>query len=361
MNIERLHAIVIAVSNELKSNNVEGLLKTLVNSLQNVVNQPQQPQHQNQVSASLTQLNDVLGSSITNDFSPAWKQTLEELDVYDYSGNSLRDSIQEIFKRNQITPATALQELNKILGVIKNINKAFNDITSSFEFLEIGHEELEKGQCEVGMLIPRAAVSNKLNEYSKDLGRIDKLFGVFSELTTKKRPGFEIRSVSSSDFNLMLTMLPVTAASIAFAVDRILSVYKRVLEIRKLHGELKKQGFEEKELQTITKKADSIINAEIKVLKPELLDKYYGNEKKNETRRNELSIELGIALSEIAKRIDKGYNIEIRVPTTEGSEEPSSDQHIKTISTVLKNLEFIKLEGEPVLSLPETIEEDKEE
>lgn len=124
-------------------------------------------------------------------------------------------------------------------------------------------------------------------------------------------------------------------------------------------GELKKQGLEEKDLKGITKKADKIITEEIKVLTPELLDKYYGKE--NNPRRNELSNELNKALIEIAKRIDKGYNVEIRIPTKDSSEDASIDQHIKTISTVLKNLEFIKLEGEPVLSLPETIEEGKEE
>jgi len=355
MNIERLHAIAIAIIDDINNTNTESTLQQLVKSLQNQVNQPQAPEFQQQVSQHLTTLYTSLADAPSNNFSPAWKQALKDLGVHDLLGNSLRGRIQEIFQRNQITPSVALQELQELNSQLANYKTSFDEIISSFEKLRIGSEQLEKGQCEVGILIPRPAVSNKLKELSSDLVRLDKLFGTFSELTTHKRPGFEIRSVSSSDFNLMLTMIPATAASIAFAVDRILNVYKSILVIRRLHGELKKQGFQDKELLSVKKKADSAITEEIKKLTPELLDTYYGKE--DTPRRNELSNELNKALIEIAKRIDKGYNVEIRVPTDDSSEAASKDIHIDTINAVLKNLEFIKLDGEPVLSLPETIEE----
>lgn len=359
MNAERLHAIAIAVIDDINTTNIEQTLKQLVSSLQNQLSQPQSPQFQNQVSQHLQTLYDALANSKSNDYSPAWKQSLKELGVHDLLGNSLRDRIQEIFERNQITPATALQELQQFPNQLSNYITSFKEVISSFEKLKISSEKLEKGQCEVGILIPRPAVSNKLKDFSSDLGKLDELFGAFSELTTHQRPGFKIRSVSSTDFNIMLAMIPATAASIAFAVDRILTVYKRILEIRKLHGELKKQGFKDKELLNIKKKADSAITEEIKVLTPELLEKYYGKE--DEPRRNELSNELIKALVQIAKRIDKGYNVEIRVSTDDSGEGASKDVHINTINAILKNLEFIKLEGEPILSLPETTEEGENE
>ena len=359
MNTERLHAIVIAVIDDINTTSTEATLQQLVQSLQNQINQPQSPEFQSQVSQHLKTLYDALAVSKSNDYSPAWKQSLKGLGVQDLLGNSLRERIQEIFGRNQITPSVALQELQELHMQLATYKTSFDEVISSFKKLNIGSEQLEKGQCEVGILIPRPAVSNKLKELSKDLDRIEKLFGTFSELTTNKRPGFEIRSVSSSDFNIMLTMIPATVASIAFAVDRILNVYKRILEIRRIHGELKEQGFQDKELQSIKKKADSAITEEIKILTPELLEKYYSNE--DTPRRNELSNELDKALIEIAKRIDKGYNVEIRVSTDDSSEDASKDVHMNTINAVLKNLEFIKLEGEPVLSLPETIEEENEE
>lgn len=359
MNTERLHAIAIAVIDDINTSNTEATLQKLVKSLENQVNQPQTPEFQKQVSQNLQTLYDALAASKSNDYSPARKQALKELGAHDLFGNNLRDRIQEIFERNQITPAIAFQELQELHTQLAKYKTSFDEVISSFEKLKIGSEQLEKGQCEVGILIPRPAVSNKLKELSNDLDRLDRLFGTFSELTTHKRPGFEIRSVSSSDFNIMLATIPAIAASIAFAVDRILNVYKSILEIRRLHGELKKQGFQDKELQSIKKKADSAITKEIKKLTPELLETYYGKE--DTPRRNELSNELYKALIEIAKRIDKGYNVEIRVPTDDSGEDASKDVHINTINAVLKNLEFIQLEGEAILSLPETIKEGNDE
>jgi len=358
MNAERLHAIAIAVIDDINTTNSVGVLGNLVQSLQNQVNQPQAPQFQNQVSKHLNTLSNVLAESKSNNFSPAWKELLKKLGVHDLLGNTLLDRIHEIFERNQITPATALQELTELQNQLSNYKTSFEQVIASFSNLKIGSEKIEKGHCEVGVLIPRPAVSNKLKEFSNDLDKLDKLFGVFSELTTYERPGFKINSVSSTDFNIMLATIPVTAASIAFALDKILSVYKRMLEIKKLHGELKKQGFTDKELQPIKKRADLAIIEAAKDLAPELLTKYY--KKKDEARRNELCNELEKALIEIAKRIDKGYNVEIRVPTAD-SEEISKDANMNTIISVLKNLEFIKLEGEPILSIPETTNEEKEE
>jgi len=359
MNTERLHAIAIAVTDDINTTKTPETLQQLVGALQNQINRPQEPQFQNEVSNNLQKIQSVLVTAKSNDYSPAWKQALKELGVNDLLGNNLLNHIQEIFARNQITPAVALQELQELHKQLSICKTSFEEVISSFKKLNISSEQIEKGQCEVGILIPRPAVSDNLQELSKDLVKLDMLFGAFSELTTHKRPGFKIRSLSSSDFTVMLAMIPVTAASIAFAVDRILRVYKSILEIRILHGKLKKQGFTNKELQVIKNKADSAITKEVKKLAPELLEKYYGKEDKH--RSNELSTDLEKALIEIAKRIDKGYNVEIRISSDDIGEDTAKDEHINTINATLKNLEFIKLEGEPILSLPETNEESTQE
>lgn len=358
MNTEQLHAIAIATIEDINTTSSLKILEQLVKSLENSVKQPQSPELQNQIAQHLKTLYDALAKSKTNNYSPGWKQVLKELGVHDLLGNSLLESIREIFERNQITPAAALQELQELRSQLSIYKTSFEQVINSFANLKIGLQEIEKGHCEVGILIPRLAVSDNLRDFSRDLNRLDNLLGTFSELTTKQRPGFKMSSISSTDFNIMLATIPITAASIAFAVDRILTVYKRILEIRKLHGELKKLGFENKELANIKKKAESAITEEIEKLTPELLEKYCTEE--NAHRRNELSIALDQALWEIAKRIDKGYNVEIRVPSDQ-TEGDSKDVHINTITSVIKNLEYIKLEGEPVLSLPETTEENNED
>ena len=73
MNTERLHAIAIAVIDDINTTNTQATLQQLVQSLQNQVSQPQQPQFQNQVSERLKTLYATLADSKSNDYSPAWK------------------------------------------------------------------------------------------------------------------------------------------------------------------------------------------------------------------------------------------------------------------------------------------------
>ena len=149
------------------------------------------------------------------------------------------------------------------------------------------------------------------------------------------------------------------------AVERIVALYKKILEIRKLHGELLKQGMTKKELNVITKRANSTMEKGIAKLVKELITTYYKNN--DEGRRHELSIDLSYSLNKIARRIDKGYNIEVRVKPPfeekEGIKKGEASQkdrvHFQNILSAQKNLEFIKLEGEPILTLPESLESEK--
>jgi hypothetical protein len=360
MNIERLHAIAIAVIDDINKTKTDSTLQTLVNALQKQVNQPQSPEFQQQVSQHFTTLNNTLKDAPSNSFSPAWREALKELGLHDLLGNNLLIHIQDIFQRNQITPSVALGELQALHKQLATRKTSLEQIIASLKQLEIGAEQLEPGKCEVGILVPRLAVNNKLDEFANDLNELSKIFGAFSELTTRTRPGFEIRSVSSSDLNVFLEMLPVVAASIVVSVERIISLYKQILEIRKLHGELKAQGIPTKELKGILNHANNVMKEGIEQLIPELLDKYYDN--KDKERRNELTTELHFSLNKLAKRIDKGYSIEVRVqPISEkekaaekGGKTSENAEHIQAILSASKNLEFLRLEGEPILTLPES-------
>jgi len=257
-----------------------------------------------------------------------------------------------------ISGTLPLQSLYKQLASCKT---SLEQVISSFQQLKIGAEKLEPGQCELGILVPRKAINSELNKFADDLSELNKIFGTFSELTTGTRPGFQIRSISSSDLNVFLEMLPVVAASIAVAVERVVGLYKQILEIRKLHGELKNQGVPNKDVKGVINYANTIMKKGIDQLVTELLKKYYNN-KKDEGRRNELATELHFSLDTIARQIDKGYSVEVRVQPISDKQQPAAKsdkvskdaEHIKTILEVSKNLEFLRLEGDPILTLPES-------
>lgn len=366
MNTERLHAICIDLKGSIEAVALPNKLEQVVNSLQNIINNPQDSGQQQALSNNLTALYEALEDFPTNYYSPAWTQALEELGGRHILGKDLADQIRHIMETNQITPATAHQEIEKLRQELVQFSGAIDEAVTAFGKLGIGAEELKPGECEVGVLVPRKAVHNNIQEFGKELQDLNFIFGTFSEIASGNRETFKIKSISSSELMVFLEAVPVVAACVAHASEKIINLYKTLLEIKKLKGELKKQGVEDEKMEGIDDHANSIMANGVEELTMEIVDQYYqGNDDK---RRNELSNAIRIALNKIANRIDQGFNIEVRAEPPaepeEGEENTEEKQknaeYVNRVIAASETLEFIKITGSRILHLPEkTTKSDK--
>ncbi len=214
-------------------------------------------------------------------------------------------------------------------------------------------------------MIPRKAVNNQLNEFGKELQELNFIFGTFSELASGNRENYEIKSISSSDLGIYLAAIPPVAACIAHAAEKIIDIYKKLIEIRKHKAELKMLGLKEKEMQGITDHSNKIMKEGIETLTVEIVNNYYvGND---DNRKNELSNGVKISLNKIANRVDQGFNIEVRAepeeePDEETGETDQQDKNqafIRKVIEASETLRFLKLDGERILGLPEKAEPKK--
>ena len=133
MNTERLHAIAFEVKTDIEQAQIVQLLQQLVSHLQNIVNQPQQPSHQQNLSKVRKSLIEKLSQSRVNEFSPAWTQALEEIDLSEYVGNNLAERINSIFAENQITPQVALEELQQLHTKVSEISTNLSNLINSLD------------------------------------------------------------------------------------------------------------------------------------------------------------------------------------------------------------------------------------
>jgi hypothetical protein len=129
-------------------------LQELIGGLQNAVNQPAQAQFQNLVANKRMELARLLPSTGSNKFSPAWRQIVTEIGGAGLLGSELLNRIEDVFQRNKITPAAALQELQPILQALTTFKNGLTEVTNGFAHLKIGADELAPGACEVGVAIP---------------------------------------------------------------------------------------------------------------------------------------------------------------------------------------------------------------
>lgn len=359
MNAERLHAICLSLQKEINQINIQSKIEQVVKFLQQIVNQPQQPQPQQQLAKALSQLHNELSDSSSANFSPAWRQALEEIGGENLLGIALSKRIKEIIERNQITPSAAHQEIQQIHQSFEQFKVGIDNTVSGLNSLNIGYEKLEPGECEVGVVIPRKAVNNQLNEFGKELQELNFIFGTFAELASGDRENYEIKSISSSDLGIYLAAIPPVAACIAHAAEKIIDCYKKLIEIRKHKAELKILGLKAKEMQGITEHSNRIMKEGVENITVEIVNNYYVGDDDN--RKNELSNAVKISLNKIANRIDQGFNIEVRAeqaeePAEGADEEEQRQKNQEFINRVIeatKTLQFLKLDGERILGLPE--------
>ncbi|AHX16303.1 hypothetical protein CH75_10385 [Dyella jiangningensis] len=357
MNAERLNAIAQAILNDFSKNEISAYLRRLKSDLANMISQPASPQFQEQLSQVRHLLTEALTQhSEIDHFSATWQQVLEEIGGKWLTGSNLDYQIEEIFSRNQMTPAVASKELNSLVDDVAAFIEALEKITSAFEHLNIGSEELDPGECEIGVLIPRGFVHNKLANFGKELTELNKILGVFSELVTGNRPGFKIRTISSSDLSVFLESAPPVCAAVAVALERIVELYKKLLEIKKIKADLKAVGIKQEVLQGVENHADGVMDSGIDELAKELEERF--SAQLEQGRANEISIELRQSLKKIAGRIDRGFNIDIRMsaPSIKAGEpvEHAVDlTSFNEIAAASENMKFVSQNGEPILKLPD--------
>ena len=359
VNAERLHAIAIELRRELDETESPALLQRLIQGLQAMGQQPGQPGPEQQVSEVRVTLVDRLGKAPSNQFSPAWRETLKELGITDVLGDELRARIEDIFLRNELTPTAAVGELDPIAQRENALDNAVNQVLQSFVFFGIGSDELDPGEFEIGFLIPRQAVDDALGGLGFELLKLKRILGPFLEVTTDTREDPKIRSVSSSTIQIILESHPAMALMFAGAVERVITAYEKLMSIRLAYRELKKGDASDETLQVVESEADTKMGTEIKEIVEELLVKA----NVQEDRLNELRMDFEQALNGIANRIDRGYTMEVRAgelpePANEEEGEESDDERrareaADGVILLQERLRFTNSSGTPILALPE--------
>ncbi|HEU4739064.1 MAG TPA: hypothetical protein VFS54_08290 [Solirubrobacterales bacterium] len=367
MNAERLHAIARALREEVTQTEYPGHLEQLAEGLEKAVEAPNQPGPQEQVSTARENLNNVLRVVPSNSFSPAWEEALEVLGVADIVGEPLLERVEEILTANEITPNTAHNEIVQIRDRVTSFVATLNQVISAFEFFGIGWEELPPGEFEIGFLIPKVEVDHGLEELGKEFVKLKRIIGPFSELAGEGRPEVKVRSISSSEFQVFLDSAPATAALFTAALERVLAVYKQVLDIRQKHQELSENSdLPEEAIRPIAEAASEMMEKKTREIAEELVAEA---DTKAEERNNELLTEIRLQLNALAERIDRGYNVEVRageLPESTDEGEPGDDldpatrKATEAVLEAQKSIEFMNVSGKPILSL-EQADEDEED
>jgi hypothetical protein len=364
VNAERLHAIALELKDDFEATELPSLLAQLSSSLTALAQNPGDTGQQQQVATIRQQLTERLASSRTNDFPDSWRLALEELGVWDLHGDRLRDQIEKIFLRHEITPSTAASEVEEINTHLQSVMASIDNLVSAFDALEIGAEELAPGEFEVGFLIPRDAVGNEFERLGKEFEELDHILGPLMELTGEGRPGLKVRSISSSGFQVFLAAFPDLALTLSKAVESLLSSYEKIRSIRDKAASLEDEGVPPEAIEGLVAHANERMTLDIDALTNELVGQATAQLPKG--RPYELKVDVKRSLRRLATRIDEGYSVEVRafVPPDDEDEEAlggvsaGTVQAARAITERQPRMRRMNLTGRPILELPEGDEDE---
>jgi hypothetical protein len=363
MNVERLYEVTNMLEKEFEKTEVVGRVERIKNYLQDTINQPSQPSHQENFSTELSNLFLILNQSKLNELSPGLIETIKEIGGEDLIGDKLSGMIQNIVQTNQITPSIALQQIAGIKIKLELFYNGLQSINAGFAALRIKENEYSSSDCEIGVSIPRKYVDNHLSDFGKEIGEINFILKTLAEFSTGGVDNFVIRSISSSDFTIYLLAGVVFVERFAAVLEKVIASYKTILEIKKLKQDLKSKGVSEKSLKGITEHANAQMTKTIEDIITEMYNK---SKMEDDGRKNELKNASKVALNKLANRIDNGFNFEIRLPELPSSEDEIDEnitdieELVKSIFNSSKTLQYKKTEGAPILNLPEGNNEETE-
>jgi hypothetical protein len=227
-----------------------------------------------------------------------------------FLGEGLLARVTEILQRHEITPVAAADELDPLGGLLLQLETMLDQLFAGLEFFHIGAEALAPGDFEVGFLLPRDAVDNELEKLGKEFAELDRRLGVFQELGTGTRTDLEVRSLSSSGFQVFLVALPGFALVMSKVLESLLTSYQKILDIRETHERLRKDDVPAERIQPLLDFANEKMALDIEALTGALIDEF-GDRLPDAGRANELRLEITHSLNVLANRIDEGYSIEV--------------------------------------------------
>lgn len=352
MNAERLHAIVDVLKKEIEDTQYPAYLRHVASRLQAALKEPENLKLQEKIGLEVEDLKKSLSNSVTDDFSPIWKQEVKAMGIANLLGSSLLNQIEDALAPRDKTPDVAAAEMAQIQRRVQTLVKAIDDATSALRFFRIGNEQLGQGDFEIGFMIPRTQVNNGLEDLGNEFVELKQIIGPLSELAGESRPEVEVRTISSSEFQVLLIAAPPIAASVAYALDRLASVYERILHIRLMNKELADTEIPEDVLTPLSRYTVDLIQTEIEKIAEELIAK---SGLVDEGRLNELRIDLQLQLNALTKRIERGYNVEVRTgrlpePDDDKNDvlDPSTRQAAESVLEAQESIRFMNSPEKPV-------------
>lgn len=292
-----------------------------------------------EISNNLQNLKKAFEHSISNEYSPSNLKIFQTIGAGDYFGLTGYKKLEELLNKNSYNVQKTVADLQKFIQKRADYMTLIKSVSDSLKKLNIYPHFHSDNIYEIGLLIPKELTNNKIINVTKELNRWDKVFKTLTELTTGSSDDTEINFVNNGSLEFFIDNGPHIAACLAFAVERIIALYKKIIEIRSAKEKLKELGVSIGEQREIEKQEKDILNKGIESIASDIV-KTFAKKQIDAGRVNELKVAMKGHVTYIVKCIGGGMVIEINPP------EISEPIEAKETDTDAEKIEAKKLKDE---------------
>ncbi|MCK6601769.1 MAG: hypothetical protein L6Q77_08085 [Bacteroidetes bacterium] len=329
MEVTKLYNVVFELVDENENLKINALITNLINS----ISQNQAAQ----IEGHLNELNKAFDLSKTNFYSISSYTILKEISGEIYFGEGAKDAVEEILNSTPFNNALTVQKLQEFNKKRADFISKITQLNTIFESLDFSAHFYDDDIYEVGLIFPENVTENKIKNITTNLHKWDQVFKTLKEITGEEVEDTKISLVNNGSLEFFFENAPQIALCLSIALERLATLYKRILEIRTARLKLEELGAPKSESNAIQEHEKKVIEKEIKEIVEQIFKEHAT--KLEAGRKNELKNALTSNVKFIAKSIDKGIVVEITPPEVDEPEiisEPETDENKKEKETAEK-------------------------
>ncbi|MCC8411096.1 hypothetical protein LJ707_19300 [Mucilaginibacter sp. UR6-1] len=319
------------------------------------------------ITDSFESLKKKLSVSVVNNYSPSNIKILEEIGGARFVGNNAIDNLQDILYNSSYNVQKTISDLQKYSEDRALFMNNINDAHKSLKSLNVDAHYYSDATFEIGLLLPESLTENKVINVTKELNKWDKVLKTIKEITEGTVEDTELTLVSNGSLQFFIENSHHVAVCLIVIVERVVKIYKTIIEIREARERLKELGIAASEQKNIEKQEKELYNKEIDKVVADII-KDYALKGIESGRLNELKVALKGHIIYIIKCIDNGIVIEVTPPEIDEEEYKKNDDGkgsddndaikkvpynlmLKKIEVVQKSMDLVKSIGRTGLDI----------
>jgi hypothetical protein len=344
MTSERLFSILNFVASLDKTLGLQTKLEAVRDALNNIAGQPAQASYQSTLAAALAAFTEAV-SKLPTSITPSQAAAIREIGGEDFFEPALGEKVVTSIQTHAMTPSVArdfVQELSqRRAAFLETVRSA----RQSLEKLQIKESRLGAGTADVAFIIPRNIFKNQLGDFAKELNFISRLIQRYAEAKTGETKPVSLEQLSSSIPTVSLVADLMALGVLATVIQKFLTSWKTIEEIREIRSRLSKIGMKGTALKELDTQVETTITTVVEESTTLVMKDYPGS---SAERRNELEGFVRHDTKQLFGQIERGLNVEFRADPTHDADE-ATQQLLQGIANVAKELKYPAPTDEPLL------------